>query len=192
MPIESGRNPDVNGDLIWTQDIWGKDGTNRVLMAQIRVYVDGTVGANQVPSRFEFWTANSSGTLTKALTIDAAQTVPTFNISQVLKLSGVETGITAGAGGGQGNAVALSATKTVHNITTVSSGNDSVKLPASTGGGTVHWVKNSAAANSAQLFGNGTDTIDGVAAATGVAVAAGKSRLVCDFASGTWLSILGA
>jgi hypothetical protein len=75
---------------------------------------------------------------------------------------------------------------------TVSSANDSVKLPAATGSGAVHWVKNSAAANSLQLFGAATETIDGVASATGVAVAAGKSRICLDFATGTWLSILGA
>ncbi len=200
MTITQNKNTNVSGDLLWTQDIYGTDGDTQILTAQIRVYADSTVSSGKVPSRFEFWTTATTGTLTKALTIDSAQlqtmvgniTAPNLTASALLKLSGIETGITAGAGGTQGNAVALSATKSIHNITTVTSGNDSVKLPASTGGGTVHWVKNSAAANSAQLFGNSTDTIDGVAAATGVAVAAGKSRIVVDFAAGTWLSILGA
>lgn len=176
--------------------MWGKDGTVRVLAGQIRAYVDGTVGpSGVVPTRFEFWTASSSGTLTKGLTIDSAQLatfVGSVTASALLKLAGIETGLTAHAGGTQAAALGLSATKSIHNVTIVGSANDSVVLPAATGSGTVHWVKNSAAANSMQLFGLSADTIDGVTAATGVAVAAGKSRICLDFASGTWLSILGA
>lgn len=189
MAKESNRNSDASGDLLHTLDVWGKDGVNRVLSAQIRVYADGTVDANVVPSRFEFWTSTSAGTLTKALTIDAAGSlIP----AAIFKLAGIETGLTAHSGGTQAAALALSATKGIHNVTTVAAGNDSVVLPASTGGGAVHWVKNSAAANSLQLYGLGSDTIDGVTASTGVAVAAGKSRLVVDAVSGTWLSLLGA
>lgn len=189
MAIESNRNPDANNDVLHTIDIWGKDGTTRVLAAQIKVIVDGSVGVASVPTRFEFYTATTAGTLTKALTVDAAQA---GSLVGILKLAGIETGVTAAAGGTQAGAFALSTTKSIHNVTTVGSANDSVKLPLATGGGAIHWVKNSAAANSAQLFGSGTDTIDGVATATGVAVAAGKSRICLDFASGTWLSILGA
>lgn len=198
MAIESNRNADANGDLLHSIDVWGKDGTTRFLVAQIKVLADGTIGPNVVPARFEFWTANSSGVLTKALTVDAAQALTLVgslaspSIGGLLKLAGIETGLTAHAGGTQAAALALSATKSIHNVTIVGSANDSIVLPASTGGGTVHWIKNSAAANSLQLFGLSADTIDGVTAATGVAVAAGKSRLVHDFAVGTWLSLLGA
>lgn len=198
MAIDSTRNADLNGDVLHTIDIWGKDGTTRFLAAQIKVLVDGAVGIGIVPSRFELWTASSTGVLTKALTIDAAQALTLVgslaspSIGGLLKLAGIETGLTAHAGGTQAAALALSATKSIHNVTIVGSANDSIVLPASTGGGTVHWIKNSAAANSLQLFGLAADTIDGVTAATGVAVAAGKSRLVHDFAAGTWLSLLGA
>lgn len=200
MAIDSTRNADLNGDVLHTIDIWGKDGTTRFLAAQIKVIVDGAVGIGVVPSRFEFWTANSAGVLTKGLTVDAAQlatfvgnlTVPNVTASALLKLSGIETGLTAHAGGTQAAALALSATKSIHNVTIVGSANDSIVLPASTGGGTVHFIKNSAAANSLQLFGLSADTIDGVTAATGVAVAAGKSRLVVDAAAGAWQSLLGA
>lgn len=200
MAIESNRNADASGDTLYTIDVWGKDGTSRVLAAQIKFIVDSTVGPTTVPMRIELWTANSSGTLTKGLTLDSAQ-LATFigNISAVnvagsglLKLSGIETGLTAHSGGGQASALALSATKSIHEITTVAAGNDSVVLPAATGSGTVHWVKNSAAANSAQLYGLSADTVDGVTAGTGVAIAAGKSRIVIDSASGKWQSILGA
>lgn len=194
MAIESNRNPTASGDVLWTQDIYATDGTTRLLAGQIKAIAEAAAGVGAVSTRFEFWTATSAGTLTKALTIDSTQ-LATFvgNIaSPLLKLSGIETGLTAHAGGTQGAALALSATKSIHNVGTVGSANDSIVLPAATGSGTIHWVKNSAAANSLQLYGLSTDTIDGVTSSTGVAVAAGKSRLVCDFASGTWLSILGA
>lgn len=200
MAIESNRDATANNEVLWTQDIYARDGTTRLLVGQIKALCDATVSPNTASARFEFWTASSAGTLTKALTIDSAQlstfigniAVPNLTSSALVKLSGIENTITAAAGGTQAGALALSATKSIHNITIVGSANDSVKLPLATGSGTVHWVKNSAAANSAQLFGSGTDTIDAVATATGVAVAAGKSRICLDFASGLWLSILGA
>src|SRR5712671_222734 len=125
MAIESNRNADANGDVLHTIDVWGKDGTTRFLVAQIKVIADGTIGPNVVPSRFEWWTANSSGVLTKGLTLDAAQlatfvgniTVPNVTASALLKLSGIETGLTAHAGGTQGAALALSASKSIHNVT---------------------------------------------------------------------------
>lgn len=106
--------------------------------------------------------------------------------------AGVEDGLTAHAGGTQAAALALSATKSVHRVSTVGTAADSVKLPAATGSGDVHVVINDAAANSMQLFGSGTDTIDAVATATGVAVAAAKRRICVDYAAGKWISILGA
>jgi hypothetical protein len=115
-----------------------------------------------------------------------------FTASAAVKLAGIETGLTAHSGGGQGSALALDATKVVHEVTTAAAGDDSVALPASAGSGQMHLVKNSAAANSVQVFGAGTDTIDGVATGTGVAVAAGKSRLFVDVSAGNWASLLGA
>lgn len=178
-----------NSEVLWSQDIQAKDGANHIIVARIRAVVDGTPGVGKVPARFEFHTMNSSGALTLAFTIDSSQMAA---LSGVFKLAAIETGLTAHAGGTQAAALPLSASKTVHNVTTVGSANDSVVLPASTGGGAIHWVKNSAAANSLQLYGLSADTIDGVTASTGVAVAAGKSRLVVDAAAGVWLSLLGA
>lgn len=122
-----------------------------------------------------------------ALTAAAAVSVGTS-----FALAGIETGLTAHAGGTQGAALPLSATKAVHNVTVVGTDADSVVLPAATGSGVVHFIKNSDAAQSLQLFGLAADTIDGVAAATGVAVAAGKTRILIDAVAGNWLSILGA
>lgn len=127
------------------------------------------------------------------LVLGASKNVDTLAVALLsVGAAGIETGITAHAGGTQAAALALSATASVHNVTVVGSAADSVKLPAATGSGSIHWIKNSAAANSLQLYGAGTDTIDAVATATGVAVAAGKSRAVVDIAAGLWESLLGA
>jgi len=84
----------------------------------------------------------------------------------------VTTGITAHAGGGQASAVALTAW--YNRIDTVTTAADSVKLPAPSYVSQVIAVMNNDGANSMQVFGSGTDTINGVATATGVAHAAGK------------------
>lgn len=128
-----------------------------------------------------------ASTLTGAVTASGALSVGTL-----FKLAGIETGLTANAGGTQAAALALSATKAVHEVTVVGTDADSVILPAATGSGSTHVIKNSDAAQSLQLFAALTETIDNVASATGVAVAAGKSRIVIDVEAGKWFSLLGA
>ena len=73
-------------------------------------------------------------------------------------------GITANSGGGQTNATAL--TTTINHVTTVVSAGDSVKLPAVVAGAIV--IVTNKASQPMQVFGAGTDTINGVATATGV------------------------
>lgn len=97
--------------------------------------------------------------------------------------------LTAYAGGGQTNALQL--TKGVNRVSTVATAADSVKLPASAAGMIVI-VINGAASNSMQVFGAGTDTINDVATATGVAQAAGKSALYACPVAGKWYRILSA
>jgi imidazole glycerol phosphate synthase subunit HisF len=105
--------------------------------------------------------------------------------------SSIEDSITAHAGGTQAAALALNPLKTVHNVTTVATAADSIKLPLAVGSGIQHLIHNSSG-TSLQLFGDGTDTINAVATATGVAIAAGKSRLLTDIAVGKWVSMLSA
>lgn len=105
----------------------------------------------------------------------------------------VTTGITAHAGGGQANALALTAL--YNQIDTVGSAADSVKLPAPSFVGQLIIVNNNAAANSMQVFGAGTDTINGVATGTGVAQAAGKIAIYIASTVGTaatWFRLLSA
>lgn len=50
----------------------GSDGTQFQNASEIITVAEGTISAGVVPGRVEFYTANSSGVLTKALTIDSA------------------------------------------------------------------------------------------------------------------------
>ena len=97
--------------------------------------------------------------------------------------SSVATGITAHAGGNQTNAVKLVAT--FNNITTVASGGDSVKLLPSVVGLTQ--IVSNQGANALQVYGSGTDTINGVATATGVSVPAGAIVTYTVAVAGNWL-----
>src|SRR5687767_7192697 len=70
MPeVKNNKNRTATGDILWTQDIYGTDGSNQILAAQIRVIADGTVISGGIPARFEFHAMNSAGALTKADTI---------------------------------------------------------------------------------------------------------------------------
>jgi hypothetical protein len=103
------------------------------------------------------------------------------------------TGLTAHAGGGQASALLLAAQ--FNRIDTVATAADSVKLPVPLYIGQEIEVMNNAASNSMQVFGSGTDTINGVATGTGVAQAAGKFAMYKATSIGTaasWMRLLGA
>lgn len=105
----------------------------------------------------------------------------------------VVTGLTAHAGGGQASATAL--TGAINVVATVGTAADSVKLPAPTLVGQEVVVINNAAVNSMQVFGSGTDTINGAATGTGVAQAAGKTATYVAVTIGTaaqWFRLLSA
>lgn len=104
----------------------------------------------------------------------------------------VSEAVTAAAGGGQTNATQL--TGVAGNVTVVATAADSVKLPLAVAG-TVFFLQNSDSTDSMQVFGAGTDTINGVATATGVAQAAGKSGVYfCTVSApaGKWFRVLSA
>lgn len=110
----------------------------------------------------------------------------------LFKLAGIETGLTAHAGGTQAAALALSATKAVSVCTIVGTDADSVILPAATGSGQIRIVHNADAAQDIQVYAALTETINAVASATGVAVGEGKTAMFVDYASGKWFMLLGA
>jgi hypothetical protein len=97
--------------------------------------------------------------------------------------------VTAHAGGTQALATPILAACTL--IAVCATAGDSVRLPPAVGGQVI-WLTNAGAA-SAQIFASpGTDTINGIANATGIALAAGKSStLVCPLA-GAWFLNLSA
>jgi hypothetical protein len=92
------------------------------------------------------------------------------------------TGITAHAGGGKASATVL---RSVFNVvSTVGTAADSDLLPAARLGDRIT-VKNGGA-NAMQVFGQGTDTINGVATGTGVSQAAGATTIYFATADGAW------
>lgn len=107
--------------------------------------------------------------------------------------SSVEDGITATSGGTK--AAAYQLTATVNRLSVVAGAADSVMLNKQPSIGKVVQVINDGA-SSAQLFGNGIDTIDGVATATGVPLANGsRAFFTCTgFSAGAyaWRSQAGA
>lgn len=108
----------------------------------------------------------------------------TLSASGLFALTGVEDLLTAFSTGGQASATALSATKNFHRVTTVAAIADSVKLPAATAG-QIHYVRNDGA-NAMQVFGQSTETINGVVSATGVAHGPGMGVFYVCTTAGAW------
>lgn len=97
--------------------------------------------------------------------------------------------VTAHAGGTQAAATPIRSACTL--IAVCATAADSVVLPPAMGG-QVMWVTNAGAA-SAQIFAApGADTINGIANATGIALANGKSTTLMSPLAGAWFSILSA
>lgn len=96
--------------------------------------------------------------------------------------------VTALAGGGKTGATPLTAA--INRIGTCATAADSVLLPPALKGIDVFLMNDGAA--SAQVFGQGTDTINGVATGTGVAQANAKSALYVCYADGAWVRLLSA
>lgn len=97
--------------------------------------------------------------------------------------SSVAPAVTAHAGGGQASAVAL--VSTFNNITTVANAADSVKLLPSVVGLTQ--IVSNQGTHAVQVFGSGTDTINGVATATGISVPVGAISTFTVAVAGNWL-----
>lgn len=93
------------------------------------------------------------------------------------------SGLIAHVGGGKASALQL--TGSMASIATVGTAADSVKMPLAIAGA-VYDLANDAAANSMQVFGQGTDTINFVATATGVAQAAGVAAHYFCAKTGNW------
>ena len=100
--------------------------------------------------------------------------------------TGDNTAVTALAGGVQATATKLKSTCIFHEITVCATAGDAVALPAAKVG-EVHVIKNSGA-TAAQVFGDGTDTIDSVATATGVPLGIGDMTVYACLVAGNYIS----
>jgi hypothetical protein len=139
-----------------------------------------TVGVSQLPNSVVRYVSAVSG-------LWQSQDIIEGYADGNLPIHSFASGLTAHAGGMQTSALQLTAY--YNNVTTVATAADSVKLPASVAGLEVI-VSNSAASNAMQVFGLGTDTINSVAAATGVSQPAGTTmRYVC-YSAGNWIANL--
>lgn len=90
--------------------------------------------------------------------------------------------ITAHAGGGRTSAAPISAT--ISNFSTIANAGDSSVLPVAKAG-SIYFVSNNGA-NAMQVFGNGSDTIDGIAGATGISMPAGQDLIFVCVLAGQW------
>lgn len=96
--------------------------------------------------------------------------------------------ITAHAGGGKANAVPLR--YGFNRISVCATIGDSVLLPAAVPGAECYIVHDGATA--AQVFGQGTDTVDSVITATGVTMTQAKRAMFVCETLGAWQSFAGA
>jgi hypothetical protein len=101
-----------------------------------------------------------------------------------------QNGITAHSGGGKSSAFQLPANVQLFEIDTVAADHDSVLAPAAKQGQIV-MVANPTA-HILDIYGRGTDTINGVATATAYSVGAGKSAILFCAKDGSWGANLSA
>jgi hypothetical protein len=99
-----------------------------------------------------------------------------------------QSGMIAKAGGGRPTATTISSANNQFSV--VATAADSCVLPAAKAGLEV-FIQNDGAA-SLQVFGNGSDTINGTAGATGVALANGASALYKCIFTGQWKRFVSA
>lgn len=95
------------------------------------------------------------------------------------------TGVTAHSGGGQASATLL--TGALNTVVTVAADGDSVKLPPAVAGQAIV-ITNGNVLHSIQVFGSGTDVINGVATAIGVPQLPDVSTTYYSTTNGVWLT----
>lgn len=110
--------------------------------------------------------------------------------ANVLLVESVSPAVTAFNGGGQASATALtSQTNKVSTTVAVNPPYDSVKLPAASPGLEVTVVN--ATNNPIQVFGAGTDTINGVASSVGITMPANAVDMFVCGSAGAWFAEVG-
>lgn len=149
-------------------------------------YLPGSIWINTTASPNRAWlcSANATGAATwiqlgSGSTAGGSASFAALSLTGLLSL-GFTGAITAFSGGGQASAVALTAGINV--ISVVAAQNDSVKLPSAASVSTVNGaplvVVVNSATNGAAVYGNGADTIDGLAGSSGYVYLPGRSLQV--------------
>jgi hypothetical protein len=133
---------------------------------------------------------------TNAITASAARTSLGVAASganaDITSITGLTTPLaktlaaTLAANATQTQAAATVITKEVNLLTTVGTSGDGVRLPVSAVGTTI-FIFNTTS-NPAQVYGDGTTTIDGVTTTTGVVLTNAKRAMFVRTAAGTWIS----
>lgn len=131
------------------------------------------------------YTANVQGTVTVTNPSDVAECIQ----AGCVFIQTPADALIATAGGGQASALALTAA--INRVTTVSSANDSVKLPMAVPGITTT-VINAAAANSMNVFPIAGEIINALAANAAFAIAAGKTATFSCAGIKQWHSVLSS
>lgn len=111
-------------------------------------------------------------------------------LETLITADGVETPIVAGSTQTQAGATVMSALLYAHSVTTVTTTGDGVRIGIAATIGAMQYVANDAA-NSAQVYGLGTDTINAVATGTGVALAAAAGMSLYCTKAGNWHALIG-
>ena len=119
------------------------------------------------------------------------QTIATGNLALTAGYmqASAANALTAHAGGGQGSALAL--TKQFNRVTTVTTGGDSVVLPAAVAGRSVT-VINAAAANAMDCFPASGEIINALPANTALSIVANTTVIFFCAVAGTWNSVVTA
>lgn len=118
------------------------------------------------------------------------------NAASSLPVYGVLNGITAHASGGQTSATPLTAA--INRITVCANVGDSVLLPAALAGMEVTVINDPAGVgsppsfNAANVFPNGTDTINALSASSAFSVTGQKTAIFTCAVNGKWHSVLSA
>lgn len=111
-----------------------------------------------------------------------------FGLSAGLPLQQTVSGVTAHSGGGQANAVAITAQQT--QVSTVAADHDSVILPPSAAG--MLLLVANAGAHILDIYAHASETINAIAALSPISPAAGKNILFFCPIAGNWYGILTA
>lgn len=149
----------------------------------------GSTGVSQAAGTTSSYRAAVAGKWLAGGGVAGAGTFTTLSASGLFTESG---GGVSAAGTNQATGTAL--VSNINNLTTVGA-STGVVLPSAAGAGLAVYVFNKGAQN-VQVYGNGSDTIDGTAGATGVALGHTAGTNSCIFfstAAATWVSAkLGA